>query len=147
MCERLGVMEQGKMETVKGTKELFADPETRAAALLTGCKNIVPAEKTGEQEVFVPDWGIHLATGKPVRRGLTAIGIRAHDFRPEIRENCFSVRTLRVIEEPFERICEFRFETQGPGSPPVWRRYSRDAQQEEAPEHLGVLPEKVLLLY
>ncbi len=147
MCERLGVMEQGKMETVKGTKELFADPGTRAAAVLTGCKNIAAAEKTGEREVFVPEWGIHLRTGQTIRSGLTAIGIRAHDFRPEIRENRFSVRTQREIEEPFERICEFRFETQTPGSPPVWWRYSRDARREESPEHLGVLPEKVLQLY
>ena len=147
MCDRLAVMEQGKMQAAKGTKELFADPETRAAAVLTGCKNIAAAEKTGEREVFVPEWGIHLRTGQTVRSGLTAIGIRAHDFRPEIRENRFSVRTQREIEEPFERICEFRFETQAPGSPPVWWRYSRDARREESPEHLGVLPEKVLQLY
>ena len=132
---------------MKGTKELFADPETRAAAILTGCKNIADAEKTGEREVFVPEWGIHLATGKPVRCGLKAVGIRAHDFRPDIAENSFPVKIMRETEEPFEWISEFSFEGQAAGSPPVWRRYAREFRTEEKPEQLGVAPADVLLLY
>ena len=147
MCERLGVMEQGQMQTVKGTKELFADPETRAAAVLTGCKNIVEAQKTGEHEVIVPEWGIRLTTGKPVRDGLKAVGIRAHDFHPDTEENCFPVRILRETEEPFEWISEFCYEHQADGSPPVWRRYSREFRTNEPPKQLGVAPADVLLLY
>ena len=147
MCERLGVMEQGQMQTVKGTKELFADPETRAAAVLTGCKNIAEAQKTGEHEVIVPEWGIRLTTGKPVRDGLKAIGIRAHDFHPDTEENCFPVRILRETEEPFEWISEFRYEHQAAGSSPVWRRYSREFRTNEPPKQLGVAPADVLLLY
>ena len=147
ICERLGVMEQGQMQTVKGTKELFADPETRAAAVLTGCKNIVEAQKTGEHEVIVPEWGIRLTTGKPVRDGLKAVGIRAHDFHPDTEENCFPVRILRETEEPFEWISEFRYEHQAAGSSPVWRRYSREFRTNEPPKQLGVAPADVLLLY
>lgn len=147
MCDRLGVMEQGRMETVKQTKELFADPGTRAAAMLTGCKNIVSAEKTGEREVLVPDWGIHLTTGKPVRDGLKAVGIRAHDFHPNEGANRFPVQILQEMEEPFEWISEFRYQKQSPGSPPVWWRYPREFRCQEPPETLGVSPDKVLLLY
>ena len=147
MCDRLGVMEQGQMLTVKGTKELFADPETRAAAVLTGCKNIAAAEKTGEREAFVSEWGIHLSTGKPVRDGLKAVGIRAHDFHPDISENRYRVRILRETEEPFEWISEFTFDDQAAGSPPVWWRYSREFRTNEPPKHLGVAPADVLLLY
>ena len=147
MCGKLAVMEQGQMQTVKGTKVLFADPETRAAAVLTGCKNIAGAEKTGGQEVFVPAWNIHLSTAKPVREGLKAVGIRAHDFRPEEQQNRFPVAILRETEEPFEWISEFRYEMQKPGSPAVWWRYSREFRREEPPAALGVSPDKVLLLY
>ena len=147
MCDRLGVMEQGRMDTVKKTKELFADPETRAAALLTGCKNIVPAEKTGEREVFVPDWGIHLTTGKPVRDSLKAVGIRAHDFHPEEEANRFPVTILQEMEEPFEWISEFRYREQNGVCPPVWWRYPREARPPASPEALGVAPADVLLLY
>ena len=129
------------------TKELFADPETRAAAVLTGCKNIVPARKTGEREVYVPDWGICLATGKPVRDGLKAVGIRAHDFHPEEEANRFPVRILQEMEEPFEWISEFRYPEQDGASPPVWWRYPREARRAAPPEALGVAPADVLLLY
>ena len=147
MCGRLGVMEDGFMETVKGTKELFADPESRAAAVLAGCKNIAAACKTGEREVYVPEWGIRLTTGKPVRDGLTAVGIRAHDFRPDEPANSFPVRIQRETEEPFEWVSEFRYEGQQSGSPAVWWRYSREFRRDNPPEALGVSPEKVLPLY
>ena len=147
MCSRLAVMEQGRMQAVKGTRELFADPETRAAAVLTGCKNIAAAEKTGEQEVFVPAWNIHLKTAKPVRDGLIAIGIRAHDFSPEEANNRFPVRILGEIEEPFEWISEFRYGGQCPGIPAVWWRYPREFRQNDPPTELGVSPANVLLLY
>ena len=147
MCERLGVMEQGQMQAVKGTKELFADPETRAAAVLTGCKNIAPAEKAGEHEVFVPVWGIRLAVKKPVRDGLKAIGIRAHDFHPDVPDNRFPVRITEELEEPFEWISEFRYQRQDPGSPAVWWRYARAFRRETPPGELGVPPDRVLLLY
>ena len=147
MCDQLGVMEQGQMLAVKGTKELFADPESRAAAVLTGCKNIAAAEKTGEKEVFVPEWNINLKTGKPVRDGLKAIGIRAHDFYPDTPDNRFPVRITAEMEEPFEWISAFRYERQDPDSPDVWWRYSRELRRDEPPEALGVPPEKVLLLY
>ena len=147
MCDRLGVIDWGQVQTVKKTKELFADPENRAAAILTGCKNIAEARKTGEREVFVPEWNIHLATGKPVRDELRAIGIRAHSFSPAKTENSCPVRIVQEMEEPFEWVSEFRYEEQNPGSPAVWWRYSREFRQAKAPEALGVSPEDVLLLY
>ena len=147
MCERLGVIEQGQMQKVKATRELFADPESRAAAVLTGCKNIAEARKTGKHEVFVPAWDLYLKTGKPVQDSLKAVGIRAHSFDPDVPENRFPVTILREIEEPFEWISEFRYSGQIPGSPAVWRRYSRALRREEQPEALGVSPEDVLLLY
>lgn len=147
MCDTLGVMEQGRMETVKGTKALFADPETRAAAVMTGCKNIAAAVKTGDREVFVPEWNIHLVTGKPVRDGLQAVGIRAHSFRPDEAANRFPVATQQEMEEPFEWISEFRFAGQEPSCPALWWRCAKEMRPEKLPEALGVRPEDVLPLY
>lgn len=147
MCDRLGVMEQGQMQAVKGTKELFADPGTRAAAVLTGCKNIAEAGKAGEREVFVPAWGIRLAAEKPVRDGLKAVGIRAHSFDPDEPRNRFPVSIVREMEEPFEWIGEFRYAEQAPESPAVWWRYPKASRTEKKQEVLGVPPEDVLLLY
>ena len=98
-------------------------------------------------EVFVPAWNIYLSTAKPVEDSLKAVGIRAHSFHPEIPENRFPVRIVREMEEPFERVSEFRYEGQTEGSPAIWWRYSREIRPPEAPEALGVRPEDVLPLY
>ena len=147
MCDRLAVMDQGEILTVKDTKNLFTDPETRAAAVITGCKNIAGAVRTAERSVFVPEWNIHLKTEKPVREGLEAIGIRAHHFNPTENTNSFPVRILQEMEEPFEWVSEFRFMAQDPGSPAVWWRYSKEIRPPKSPEALGVKPSDILLLY
>ena len=115
--------------------------------MLTGCKNIAEAEKAGEHEVFVPAWGIRLSTEKPVRDGLKAVGIRAHDFHPDEQKNRFPVSIVREMEEPFEWISEFRYAAQAPGSPAVWWRYPKVSRTGKKQEVLGVPPGDVLLLY
>ena len=47
LCREMIVMDSGEVLRAGTTKEVFADPRTRAAARLTGCKNIRPA----------PGWG------------------------------------------------------------------------------------------
>ena len=147
MCDRIGIMDQGKMLAVKGTKALFADPGTREAAILTGCKNIAAAEKTGEKEVYVPGWNIHLTTAKPVQDGLKAIGIRAHYFHPNAPHNNYPVTILREMEEPFEWVTEFRYRGQDPDSVSLWWRYSKEKRPSAMPGQLGVAPANILLLY
>lgn len=147
MCGRLGVIDRGRMLTVKETRELFADPESRAVAVITGCKNIAGARKTGKQEVFVPEWNIYLKTEKEIRDGVKAVGIRAHSFRPGEAENRYPVTVVREMEEPFEWVSEFVYEGQVSGSPAVWWRYSKGFRLPEPPDALGVAPKDVLPLY
>lgn len=147
MCSQLAVMEAGRLLAVKDTKDLFADPGSVAACLLTGCKNIAPARKAGEHEVEVPDWGVRLRTARPVREGVKAVGVRAHRFRPEGQENRFPVEYLGEMEEPFGWIQEFRFRGQRAGTPPLWRRMPKELWDDGAAEALAVDPADVLLLY
>lgn len=51
LCGRTAVMEKGRILKTDETKKLFADPGSRAGAMLTGCKNIAGARKIGEYEV------------------------------------------------------------------------------------------------
>ena len=147
MSSRIAVMDQGRLLTIKDTKDLFADPGSVPAAVLTGCKNIAPARKIGEHEVEVPDWGIRLQTAQTVGDGLTAIGIRAHYFNTQTRQNRFPVRYVEEMEEPFEVILQFRYAGQSPDSPPVWWRLSKEKRPREFPEALGIAPANILLLY
>ena len=147
MCDRIGVMEQGQLLAVEETKELFADPKTRTAAILTGCKNIAAAVKSSDKEVFVPAWNVHLQTDKTVEEGLKAVGIRAHYFHPDEIRNCYPVRIVQEMEEPFAWVSEFRYEGQVPGSGSIWWRYSKEQRPQLLPEKLGISPADILLLY
>jgi len=147
MSSQIAVMDNGKLLTVKKTKELFADPGSLPAAILTGCKNVAAARKTGPHEVEVPAWGIRLQTAQEVRDGLEAIGIRAHYFDPAAPHNRLPVEYVEEMEEPFELILQFRCKAQSPDSPPIWWRLPKEKRPAVFPKELGVAPANILLLY
>jgi molybdate transport system ATP-binding protein len=147
LCGRIALMEAGKILALKPAKELFANPESVAGAVITGCKNISVAVKTGEHEVEAPGWGVRLATALPVRDGLCAVGIRAHYFNPETVRNRFPVRVTGEMEEPFEYALQFRYEHQADETQDILWRFPKERKSERIPAALGVEPENVLLLY
>ncbi|MDO4623157.1 MAG: ATP-binding cassette domain-containing protein [Eubacteriales bacterium] len=146
MSRRAAVMDHGQLLTMKPVKQLFADPETIQAALLTGCKNVAAAEKTGEHEVFVPDWGIHLTTAKAVPEDIAAIGIRAHYFHADCPQNVFPIRYEDELEEPFEWNLEFAYAGQKEQSDPIRWRMPKDRRPRHFPEKLGVAPANIMIL-
>ena len=147
MSREIAVMDKGRLLTVKPTKELFADPGSVQAAILTGCKNIASARRVGEHTVEVPDWGVQLETKQEVREGLCAVAIRAHYFNPNAPQNRFPVRFVEEMEEPFETILHFRYAAQKEDSPAVWWRLNKEKRPQDFPKELGVAPANILLLY
>ena len=147
MSREIAVMDSGKLLTVNKTKELFADPGYVPAAILTGCKNIAAAEKRGEYEVYVPDWGVTFTTAQPVGDNIKAIGIRAHYFNPTTPANRCEVEYCDDMEEPFEWIIEFRFKSAKAEAPSVWWRVTKDKRPQTFPTELGIAPANILLLY
>ena len=147
MSREIAVMDKGRLLCVKPTKELFADPGSLQASVLTGCKNNFPARRVDAHTVEVPDWGVRLETKQEVREGLKAVGIRAHYFSPDARQNRFPVRFVEEMEEPFEFILQFRYKGQKEDSPPVWWRLPKDKRPQTFPAELGVAAANILLLY
>ncbi|MBQ3701939.1 MAG: ABC transporter ATP-binding protein [Oscillospiraceae bacterium] len=147
MSERIAVMDKGRLLCVKPTKELFADPGSVQAAILTGCKNIAPARRLDAHTAEVPDWGVRLTTKQEIREGLSAVGIRAHYFSPSTQQNRFPVRYVEEMEEPFEHILQFRYAGQKEDSPPIWWRLPKDKKPAQFPEELGIAAANILLLY
>jgi len=147
LCGRIALMDAGSILALKSTKELFNNPESVVGAMITGCKNICAAKKTGEHEVEVPDWGIRLVTARPLREGLCAIGIRAHYFDPEIKQNRFPVRFSDEMEEPFEFSLQFRYQSQPDNTQDVLWLLPKEKRSADFPAMLGVAPENVLPLY
>lgn len=146
LCSHLAVMDRGEISAADSTKGLFEQPQTTAAARLTGCKNIAKARKAGDFTVDVPDWGICLTAARPVPDRLQAVGIRAHSFSPEVSSNRLSVTLCSHVKEPFEDLFLFRFQGQASDSPPLWWRLPKGQTPDSFPSSLGVLPDQVLLL-
>ena len=147
LCNQVAVMNCGTILNYGKTKSVFADPKSKTAAILTGCKNIAAAYKTGENEVYVPDWGVTLQTKVTVRDDLCGVGLRAHYFNPKARENSFPVTFVNEREDPFELRLLFRYENQKQGTPDIWWRMPKDRRPDGIPKELGIAPTNVLLLY
>ncbi|MDD3337164.1 MAG: ATP-binding cassette domain-containing protein [Eubacteriales bacterium] len=147
LCDSIAVMDQGKVMQHKETKLLFANPESRCAALLTGCKNLSAARKISEHELEALDWGVRLATALPLRDDLIAVAIRAHYFHPKAAQNLLPIRFQDEMEEPFETILPFRYTSQKENAPALWWRIAKDKKPSPLPEALGVAAVNVLPLY
>lgn len=146
LCSTLCIMDEGRTLRTGPTKEVFADPQSMAAARLTGCKNLAEARRVDDHTVEVPAWGVRLQTARPVPDNLRAVGLRAHYFNPRTAVNRFAVQDAGAMEEPFEWCLLFRYAGQDPGSAPLWWRMPKDKKPAQMPAELGIAPENVLLL-
>lgn len=103
--DELLVMEKGRSIVYGKTKVIFANPEYRAAAKLTGCKNIVDFRRVDEHIVRIDEWGVLMHLKEKVPEAAVCIGYRAHDFIPvwgAEKENCLKVRLDSIAKLPFE---------------------------------------------
>ncbi|MDU5914031.1 MAG: ATP-binding cassette domain-containing protein [Anaerococcus vaginalis] len=102
MCDDIVVMAKGKSESKKRTKELFHNPETIAAAELSGCKNFSEIEKIGENFYKLKAWDLNLYLEKDYDEKF--IGIRGHDIeisKNKKEKNSYEVEILKEIEQTF----------------------------------------------
>lgn len=114
LADKIAVMQKGRLETLGDKREVFAQPKTRQAALLTGCRNISRVEVISDHRVRALDWGIELETQQATDR-LKYIGLRMQDFTWEqeknslkmdgnsskLEENTFECQVVEVVENPF----------------------------------------------
>jgi molybdate transport system ATP-binding protein len=147
MCQKIALLDCGKLIVHKETKQLFDNPESRKAAILTGCKNVVDARKAGENLVYVPEWGVQFVMNENIHEDLCAIGIRAHSFDPDTNENRYPIRVIDETESPFEYKIQFRYEKQLEGSKNIWFSLPKEKKTERFPSVLGIAPANIMLLY
>lgn len=100
MSERIAVMSEGKIEAVGNKGDVFAAPLTKESAVLTGCKNISTAIRTGDNIINAKDWGINLRVGS-IPENMSFVGIRMHYIREGCGENHCKLRVEEVMENPF----------------------------------------------
>lgn len=84
LCDRMGIIHKGHMEVCGKKQEIFQNPGTVSAAILTGCKNIARIATITEGRAEIADWGVLLPLPNPkISMGdvFTHVGVRAHDIR------------------------------------------------------------------
>ena len=148
LCREMIVMDSGEVLRAGTTKEVFADPRTRAAARLTGCKNILPCTRVGEHTVHLAGWEQPLTVALPVPEGCCAVGIRAHDFAPCApgTPNSLPVQAVSTSENPFDWNMIF---TLPGGEARLWWKVSKEtmaAPPPKAPACLAAAPENIMPL-
>ena len=109
LADKAAVINRGKMEKVAAKEEFFRRPETLAATLLTGCKNVSQARKLDAGHIRAEDWQLDLAVDE-VPDGVKYVGIRAHflEFHAGPGENTFPVEIVKVMEDIFSMLVMVR---------------------------------------
>ena len=148
LCKEMIVLNEGQVLRTGSTKAVFADPQSIAAARLTGCKNILPCTPLDSHSVRLDGWNTTLRLALPVPAGCTAVGIRAHDFTPCAADapNAIPVKAVSTSENPFDwnLIC-----TPPEGTAQLWWKVSKKSLSSAAPaapQHLCAAPESIMPL-
>ena len=100
LSDKVAVMKDGRIDVCGTRDEVFDDPGTRNAAILTGCKNVSPVRIEDEHHLLATDWGLRLNVSK-IPEGTRSVGIRMHYIYAGEGENTFRCTVAEEIENPF----------------------------------------------
>lgn len=150
LCDRLILMEQGKIIKGGKTKDVFQNPGTVGAASLTGCKNISRIIRINPHKIRAMDWGVELETEKEVDVGVTHVGIRAHDMIPVDPGRNKGMDRTNVIPVGQASVCEMPFEWYITLENGIWWKIAKRADGYASvlslPQALHVPKDAILLL-
>ena len=103
----IAVVNTGKIDIIGPREEVFGDPVTKYAAVMTGCKNISEFEITGEKRIFAKNWGMEFELDKDPK-GYKYVGVRRHYVEKGSGENTFKCEVMGAVENPFSYILRLR---------------------------------------
>jgi ABC-type sulfate/molybdate transport systems ATPase subunit len=87
VCDNILVLAGGSVQGKGETHEVFENPPTFDAARITGCKNISPAAKVSDREVYADDWETSLQYRDNLSSDVSFVGIRANYLAMSDSEN------------------------------------------------------------
>ncbi|MBO4903195.1 MAG: ATP-binding cassette domain-containing protein [Lachnospiraceae bacterium] len=100
LSDRVAILKDGSVDRIGSREDVFRDPMTKNAAVLTGCKNVSPVEITDDKHLLATDFGMILAVPK-IPEDTRYVGIRMHHIYPGDGENAFDCTVTEEIENPF----------------------------------------------
>jgi molybdate transport system ATP-binding protein len=143
ISDQIAVYKQGKIDVMGDKWELFRQPKTCTAAVLTGCKNVAQATYTGDTAT-VPVWGLSLPV-TPQEAQVQYMGIRARKLRPAATPGprTYPYELIEEIDGAFSDILMISLES---GKEPL--RWEVTKETHEAMKHgpcLVEFPEDAVL--
>ena len=145
MSDSVAVMDNGEIQVIGSRSQVFRNPTTRKAAVLTGCKNISSIERLKDGYVRAVDWNMELFLPE-LPPEITAVGVRMKIIRSGSGENQCCCRVAEVIENPFSYTVLLQ-NAQEPAPVPLgWELLKQDWEAMEAPELTIHIPHEAILL-
>ena len=110
-CDRIAVMESGKIMEIDEGRELIEGPKSLAGIKLSGCKNAPLAEYVDDHHVYCPQWGVELELEQVVPKDVKAVGIRAFNIQKADGPGpgVYRMRVDRVSDSRFDRMALMEF--------------------------------------
>lgn len=161
--DELVIMDNGRAICQGKTKDIFADPQWKEAARLTGCKNIVPVIRVNTNRMEIPEWGMQLKfLQREIPEEVRFIGVQAHDFIPVWKskeetvsspdisddgQNRIAVIVNSMAELPFER--KYFLKTAGKSGEICWfvqKDQWLPLDEKGVPDYLELPEAKILFL-
>ena len=80
LSDKIAIVADGKLETMGDKHQVFKEPKTKNAAILTGCKNVSAVERIDEHHILAKDWNLALKVDAPLA-DVSHVGIRMKYIR------------------------------------------------------------------
>ena len=143
LADSIAVVNGGTIDAFGSKAEVFANPQTRMGAMLTGCKNISAMKVLDSTHIRAVDWDMTLEV-PGIPEGVSAAGIRMHDIRSGQGKNSFRCRVVGEIENPFSYTVMLQ---SSPSAVPIGWEMNKDIWKSLRAEEVDIcLPPEALLL-
>ena len=97
-AQRIAILHRGQIDVIGTRQQVFDDPKTVNAALLTGCKNILPAERIDDHHIRLTEHDVILKA-EDVPDQMTHAGLRMNYIRPAKESDTGNRIECDVLEE------------------------------------------------
>jgi molybdate transport system ATP-binding protein len=150
LCGRIVVIADGAVAVCGDKWDIFTDPKDFDACLLTGCKNISPAEPAPDGRVTAVDWAMTFDTDGRAAGEVGFVGVRAHDIALTDEDglpNSFEFEVVSTLRDTFSYILRIR--RKGcPDCRPMRLEMSREKYEalRAMPRYAHIPGEKILYL-
>ena len=145
LCDTVCCLHRGHVEVIEPVRDFFTNPETKEAAILSGCKNVADAVRIDRHRLYIPSYGITITLSRDIPEDVTAVGIRAHSFSAVDKDGGTPLPVLSAVprEDPFEWTVFFRC---AEGADMMqWKISKGEMPSVRIPERLA-LPENAVML-